>query len=188
MKVVETALPGVLVIEPEVHGDDRGHFLETFHAERYRRAGVAGPFVQDNQSLSRRGTLRGLHAQLEHPQGKLMRAVTGRIFDVAADPRPGSPTFGRWVGAELSGDDCRQLWVPPGYLHGFCVLSDEAIVAYKCTERYHPGDEIGVVWNDPELAIEWPVGEPLLSAKDAALPRLGHVAGRWAGEGGGSGS
>jgi len=173
MRALPTTLPGVLVIEPVVHRDARGLFLETYHADKYRAAGIALPFVQDNHSRSHARTLRGLHAQLgSHPQGKLVRALQGTIFDVAVDIRRGSPTFRRWVGVELSGDDFRQLYVPPGFLHGFCVLSESADVTYKCTEPWNPAEEISVRWDDPDLGIEWPIAAPVLSDKDAAAPRL----------------
>jgi len=173
MRVVPTALPGVLLIEPVVHRDARGFFLETYHADKYREAGIALPFVQDNHSRSGAATLRGLHAQLgRHPQGKLVRTLSGTIFDVAVDIRRGSPTFRRWVGVELSADDFRQLYVPPGFLHGFCVLSESADVTYKCTGPWNPAEEISVRWDDPDLAIVWPIAAPVLSDKDAAAPRL----------------
>ena len=174
MNVIATALPGVLIIEPRVFRDERGFFLETFHAERYRDAGIALEFVQDNHSRSRRDTLRGLHFQRRRPQGKLVRAVEGTIFDVAADVTPGSPTFGRWVSVELSAENFRQMYVPPGYAHGFCVLTEEAQVEYKCTDFYDPADETGVMWNDPVLGIAWPTVTPVLSARDTRhepLPR-----------------
>lgn len=167
MRFLATELPGVLLIEPDVHKDARGFFLETFHARRYAEGGVLGPFVQDNHSHSTRGTLRGLHAQLARPQGKLVRAVSGEMFDVAVDIRRGSPSFGRWVGTTLSGANFRQLYVPPGFAHGFCVLSDEVDVEYKCTAFYDAADEISLLWNDPELAIRWPSDAPILSEKDA---------------------
>jgi dTDP-4-dehydrorhamnose 3,5-epimerase len=170
MKFVETALPGVLVVEPDVHRDPRGFFLETFHAAKYRAGGIAFDFVQDNHSRSARGTLRGLHAQRQRPQGKLVRAVRGEIFDVAVDIRKGSPAFGKWVGVALSEENFRQLWVPPGFAHGFCVVSEIAEVEYKCTALYDAADEIGARWDS--AGIEWPVREPLLSKKDAALPAL----------------
>lgn len=177
MTVRETTLPGVLVVEPRVFGDARGFFLERYHAERYAEAGISAAFVQDNHSRSSRGTLRGLHFQRRHPQGKLVEAVRGRIWDVAVDLRPGSPTFGQWEGVTLTEDSHRQLWVPPGFAHGFCVLSDEADVLYKCTDVYRPDDESGVRWDDPDLGIEWPLDEtPLLSAKDHALPLLADLA------------
>jgi dTDP-4-dehydrorhamnose 3,5-epimerase len=175
MRVVPTDLPGVLLVEPDVFRDSRGYFLETFHERKYREAGIAHPFVQDNQSRSSRGTLRGMHAQLRKPQGKLIRAVQGEIFDVAVDIRPDSPTFGEWTGATLSGDNFRQMFIPPGFAHGFCVLSDFAEIAYKCTDFYDRADEIGFRWNDPGVAIRWPVRDPLLSERDAALPTLAEL-------------
>src|SRR5262245_57691190 len=176
MRAQPTAIPDVLLLEPVVHRDARGFLLESYHVEKYRQAGIAAAFVQDNQSRSAARTLRGLHAQLgPHPQGKLVRALRGEVFDVAVDVRRGSPTFRRWVGARLSDENFHQLWVPPGFLHGFCVLSDSAEVAYKCTELWNPAEEISVRWNDPDLAIEWPISEPLLSVKDAAAPRLAEL-------------
>jgi len=175
LKFHPTELSGVLLIEPDVFRDGRGFFLETFHARKYREGGIAFDFVQDNHSRSERGTLRGLHAQLRKPQGKLVRAVRGEIFDVAVDLRPGSKTFGRWTGATLSAENFRQIWVPPLFAHGFCVLSEAAEVEYKCTDFYDKADEIGIAWNDLEIGIAWPLREPLLSAKDAALPRLSEV-------------
>ena len=175
MRVLPTDLPGVLLVEPDLFRDPRGWFLETFHERKYRDAGIAYSFVQDNQSRSVRGTLRGLHAQLRRPQGKLVRAVSGEIFDVAVDIRPGSPTFGKWTAATLSADSFRQMFIPPGFAHGFCVLSDIAEMAYKCTDFYDRSDEIGIRWNDPAIAIAWPVRDPLLSEKDAALPTLAEL-------------
>lgn len=172
MQVLPTRLPGVVLIEPRVFRDDRGFFLETFHAARYAEHGLTLPFVQDNHSLSRYGTLRGLHFQRTRQQGKLVRVVEGTIFDVAADIDPGSPTYGHWVGAELSADNFRQIYVPPGYAHGFCVVSDVAQVEYKCTDVYDPADEGGVMWNDPVLGIAWPVVAPILSARDQQHPPL----------------
>ena len=173
MKVVETRLPGVLVIEPAVHIDHRGFFLETFHAKRYREdAGIDVAFVQDNQSRSARGVLRGLHAQRNHPQGKLVRVSRGKVFDVAVDIDPDSTRFGQWAGVTLSCKDHRQMWIPPGFAHGFLVLSEVADVEYKCTDYYRPEDEFGVIWSDPEIAIDWPSHAPIVSDKDAALPRL----------------
>ena len=176
MKIIETELPGVLIIEPQVFGDERGFFLESFHAERYREAGIDMAFVQDNHSRSRKGVLRGLHFQRRHPQGKLVRASRGSIFDVAADIDPASPTFGQYVGVTLSDENHRQMWIPPGYAHGFCVLSDEADFEYKCTDLYYANDEGGVLWSDPDLNIQWPLSNPLLSAKDLALPSLADLA------------
>lgn len=177
MKVVETELPGVLVIEPRVFRDPRGFFLETYHAARYHEAGIQATFVQDNHSRSERGTLRGLHAQERFPQSKLVRVIEGEIWDVAVDIRVGSPTFGRHVGVTLGALDQRQIFVPAGFAHGFCVLSESAQVEYKCTDYYHPEDELRILWNDPELAIRWPVEKPLLSEKDAAaVPLRSHHA------------
>jgi dTDP-4-dehydrorhamnose 3,5-epimerase len=172
MRFLPTALPEVVLIEPDVFKDDRGFFLETWHQEKYREGGLPETFVQDNHSFSVRNVLRGLHAQIRHPQGKLVRAVLGDVFDVAVDIRPGSPTFGQWVGEILSGDNFRQLWIPPGFAHGFCVLSETAHVLYKCTEIYHREDEVSILWNDPEIGIEWPVREPVLSDKDRQARRL----------------
>jgi dTDP-4-dehydrorhamnose 3,5-epimerase len=165
-------LPGVIVVEPDVYRDARGFFLETYHEAKYREGGITGPFVQDNHSRSVRGSLRGLHAQLRRPQGKLMRVVEGEVFDVAVDIRRGSPTFGRWTGITISGENFRQVYVPPGFAHGFCVLSDWAHLEYKCTAPYDPADEIAIAWNDPDLAIAWPLSQPTVSAKDGAAPPL----------------
>lgn len=175
MRFLPTELPGVIIIEPDVYRDRRGFFLETYHADKYREGGIGVLFVQDNHSCSRRGTVRGLHAQRRRPQGKLMRVSRGAILDVAADIRRGSPTFGRWVAVTLSADNFRQLYVPPGFAHGFCVTSEIAELQYKCTEVYDPSDEITIRWNDPDLAIEWPVHEPLLSDRDRAAPRLAEM-------------
>lgn len=172
MKLIPLALPEVLLIEPDVHRDARGFFLESYHAARYREAGIPGDFVQDNHSRSARGVLRGLHYQFAHPQGKLIRVVNGAVYDVAVDIRRGSPRFGRWAGIELSGEDQRQLYIPPGFAHGFCVLSEQADFLYKCTDYYVPGDEYGIAWNDPAMAIAWPALDYTLSDKDAALPPL----------------
>jgi dTDP-4-dehydrorhamnose 3,5-epimerase len=172
VKFTPLALPEVILVEPDVHRDARGFFLETYHLERYRAGGIPGPFVQDNHSRSVKRTLRGLHAQRRRPQGKLVRAVEGEMFDVAVDIRPGSATFGRWVGVRLSGDNFHQLYVPPGFAHGFCVLSDVVHVEYKCTELYDSADEIGLVWDDADVGIEWPIADPIISDKDRRLPRL----------------
>lgn len=173
MKVIETELPGVVIIEPKVFGDHRGFFLETFSAERYREeAGISLPFVQDNLSRSQRGVLRGLHFQKTKPQGKLVSVTRGAVYDVAVDINPSSATFGQYVGVELSEDNHRQLYVPPGYAHGFCVLSDVADFSYKCTDYYHPEDEGGIAWDCPKVAIDWPIAEPQLSDKDKAYPGL----------------
>jgi dTDP-4-dehydrorhamnose 3,5-epimerase len=177
VRVVPSGLPGVVVIEPDVHRDGRGFFLETYHADRYREHGIPGPFVQDNHSRSTAGTLRGLHLQLKRPQGKLIRVIEGEIFDVAVDVRRGSPAFGRWVGVTLTADGFQQVYVPPGFAHGFCVVSEVAQVEYKCTDLYDPASEIGVAWNDPAIGIVWPVREPLLSARDSHHPVLSELAG-----------
>lgn len=172
MEVTPTDLPGVVVITPRVFADDRGFFEETWHQERYAEAGLPRNFVQVNHSHSKKGVLRGLHSQINHPQGKLVGALTGTIWDVAVNVDPASPHFKAWVGVELSADNHRQLYVPPGFLHGFVVLSNTADVLYKCTDLYAPGDELGVMWNDAELAIDWPVTQPLLSPADEANPSL----------------
>ncbi|WJW76723.1 dTDP-4-dehydrorhamnose 3,5-epimerase [Thiohalobacter sp. IOR34] len=175
MKITPTAIPEVLVIEPDVHGDARGFFLETWHARKYAAQGLDAAFVQDNHSRSRRGVLRGLHYQLNQPQGKLVRVVSGSVFDVAVDIRKGSPTFGQWVGIELSGDNHRQFYVPPGFAHGFCVLSESADFLYKCTDYYAPEDEHGILWNDPAIGIDWPARDFLISEKDAKNGLLGEM-------------
>ncbi len=175
MQVQRTELPGVVVIEPTVHRDERGFFVEVYHADRYREAGVTLPFVQDNHSASGPRVLRGMHVQLGPPLGKLVRCVRGAVWDVAVDVRRGSPSFGRWVGVTLSSDTLRQLWVPPGFLHGFCVTDGPAEIEYKCSALWNPQLEVAVRWNDPELAITWPEAEPLLSPKDAIAPTLREV-------------
>jgi dTDP-4-dehydrorhamnose 3,5-epimerase len=175
MRFTPQQIPDVVLIEPDVHRDARGFFLETWHQRKYTEGGVPGPFVQDNHSRSRRGTLRGLHAQLRRPQGKLVRIVEGEVFDVAVDIRRGSPTFGRWVGDRLSGENLRQLWIPPGFAHGFCVLSETVHLEYKCTDFYDPADEIAIAWDDPDIGVAWPLDDPTLSARDAAAPRLAEV-------------
>lgn len=172
MKVERTPLPGVLVIEPEVFRDARGLFFETYNQPRYDAAGVPTTFVQDNHSRSVEGTLRGLHYQLRRPQAKLVRVLRGEIWDVVVDIRAGSPTFGRWTAVELSADNFRQLFVPPGFAHGFCIPTGEAEVEYKCSDVYVPDDQHGVAWNDASLALPWPVRHPLLSRQDAAFPPL----------------
>ena len=175
MKFLPTELPGVIVVEPDVHRDTRGFFLETFHQRKYHEGGIEGPFVQDNHSHSVRGTLRGLHAQVARPQGKLVRAVAGEMFDVAVDIRPDSPTFGRWVGVSLSGENFRQLYIPAGFAHGFCVLSPTVDVEYKCTDFYDPVDEVTIAWDDPAIGIRWPVTDPTVSPKDSRAPRLAAI-------------
>jgi len=173
MNVIQTNLAGVVVIEPKVFGDDRGFFLETFQKERYQQlAGIDLEFVQDNHSRSARGVLRGLHFQKTKPQGKLVRVVSGEVFDVAVDINPGSPTYGQYEGVILSAQNKRQFWVPPGFAHGFAVLSETADFEYKCTDYYDPSDEGSLLWNDPDVNIDWPLEEPTLSEKDAAAPTL----------------
>jgi dTDP-4-dehydrorhamnose 3,5-epimerase len=170
MKVIATPIPEVIVFEPQVFSDQRGHFLETYHAEKYRGAGVPKPFVQDNQSVSVARVLRGLHFQRHHPQGKLVRVTQGEVFDVAVDLRRSSPTFGQWHGEILSAANQRQMYIPENFAHGFCVLGDRAEFLYKCTDFYYPGDEIGLLWNDPYINVAWPIADPLLSDKDRLLP------------------
>ena len=166
MKITPSAIPEVLVIEPQVFGDKRGFFMETWNKLNYLKYNLNLDFVQDNFSRSSRGVLRGLHYQLENPQGKLIWVVRGRVFDVAVDIRKGSPTFGDWVGFKLSGEEHKQIYIPPGFAHGFCVLSDSADFQYKCTHFYHPKDEHGVLWNDPDIGIEWSGSDFLISEKD----------------------
>jgi dTDP-4-dehydrorhamnose 3,5-epimerase len=176
MNVFATEIPGVLIIEPQVFGDDRGYFLETWQRDRYASYGVSDNLVQDNQAYSRRGVLRGLHIQHPHSQGKLVQVMRGEVFDVAVDLRRGSPWFGKWVGVVLSGENRRQLWVPEGFAHGYCVTGEEALFTYKCSEYYHPETELTVAWNDPTIDVAWPLsGEPALSKKDAAAPPLESV-------------
>ena len=173
MKISHSKLKGCVIIEPRVFGDDRGFFLETFQAARYKQeAGIDLPFVQDNHSRSARGVLRGLHFQKTKPQGKLVRVVRGEVYDVAVDIRKGSATFGEWEGVILSEDNKKQFWVPPGFAHGFVVLSDTADFEYKCTDYYDPSDEGSVLWSDPDLNIPWPIANPVLSAKDESAKRL----------------
>ena len=167
MKISSMKIPEVLLIEPDVFGDNRGFFMESWHRKKYADAGLDVDFVQDNHSRSSRGVLRGLHYQLEQPQGKLVRAVTGAVFDVAVDIRRGSPTFGQWVGVELSEENQHQLYVPPGFAHGFCVLSATADFLYKCTDFYAPEYEHGILWNDPVIGIDWPGRDFMISTKDA---------------------
>lgn len=165
-------LPGVLLIEPRIFNDHRGHFFESYHGERYHAHGLPQRFVQDNISHSKRRVLRGLHYQLGSPQGKLVMAIVGEIFDVAVDIRRGSATFGQWVGAMLSSEDHRQIYIPEGFAHGFCVLSETATVLYKCTTYYAPAEERTIRWNDPALGIAWPLTDPILSGKDGGAPIL----------------
>ena len=173
MNVIKTKLDDCVIIEPKVFGDERGFFLETFQAERYiSEAGITLPFVQDNHSRSSKSVLRGLHFQKTKPQGKLVRVVRGQVYDVAVDIRKGSPTYGQWEGLVLSEENKTQLWVPPGFAHGFVVLSDTADFEYKCTDYYDPSDEASILWNDSDLDIPWPIDNPILSNKDARADSL----------------
>ncbi|MEO8196286.1 MAG: dTDP-4-dehydrorhamnose 3,5-epimerase [Thermoanaerobaculia bacterium] len=178
MRLVETPLPGVLIVEPKVWQDERGFFLEVWSAETFAAQGLDLSFVQDNHSLSQKGTLRGLHAQVPNAQGKLVRCTEGAIFDVAVDIRRGSPTFAHWFGLELSAGNFRQLWVPPDFAHGFCVLTERAQVQYKCTRLYDPARELAIAWNDPAIGVDWPVAAPLLSSRDQTARPLDEVADR----------
>ncbi len=175
MNVITTDIEGVLIIEPQVFQDRRGCFLETYHDNRFKAAGLNFAFVQDNLSFSVKGTLRGLHFQVNHPQAKLVQAITGEIFDVAVDIRPESSTFGRWVGVHLSEQNKRQVLLRPGLAHGFCVLSETAYIAYKCSEYYMPDDENGILWSDPSMGIDWPVKDPIISDKDSQLSRFAEL-------------
>ncbi|HWR09224.1 dTDP-4-dehydrorhamnose 3,5-epimerase [Sporomusa sp.] len=176
MKIIETKLPGVVIVEPRVFGDTRGFFQETWQKSRYEAIGINEQFVQDNISFSTRGVLRGLHYQNPHAQGKLVSVVQGEVFDVAVDIRVGSPTFGQWAGTILSSDNHWQLWIPPGFAHGFCVVSDTAYFTYKCSDVYAPEAEGGISWNDPDIGIEWPLSAVELSGKDKEYPRLRDIA------------
>lgn len=175
MRVCETDIDGLLLVEPTVHGDERGFFMETYSRDRYAAMGLPGEFVQDNLSRSAHGILRGLHLQHPHAQGKLCTVLDGEVFDVAVDLRVGSPSFGKWDGVLLSAENKRQLYLPPGFAHGFCVTSESALFAYKCTSFYNADTEFGVCWNDPDLAIEWPIDDPVLSEKDCRWPRLAEI-------------
>lgn len=175
MKFHSTDMPGVILVEPRVFRDERGFFLETYQQLKFAEGGIDVRFVQDNHSRSSRGTLRGLHLQRTRVQGKLIRAVQGEIYDVAVDVRRGSPTYKRWLGVTLSAENFHQLYIPPGFAHGFCVVSETAEIEYKCTDYYAPEDELTVLWNDPALGIEWPVADPLLSAKDRVGKRLDEI-------------
>jgi dTDP-4-dehydrorhamnose 3,5-epimerase (EC 5.1.3.13) len=176
MEVVKTSLDGVLLVKPRVFGDQRGFFLETFRASQYFEHGISVPFVQDNHSRSRRGILRGIHFQNPCPQGKLVSVIRGKVFDVAVDIRPDSPNFGKWFGTILDDENHNQLWIPPGFGHGFCVLSSEADFVYKCTEYYRPEYDAAIRWDDPAICIEWPIEEaPSLSEKDENAARLSDI-------------
>jgi dTDP-4-dehydrorhamnose 3,5-epimerase len=172
VKIVETSLPGVLVFEPKIYSDPRGFFLETYHEESLAKAGIQERFVQDNHSRSAKGVLRGLHYQLVQPQGKLVRVTRGEVFDVAVDIRQGSPSFGQWYGTTLDEESMRMMYVPPGFAHGFVVLSDIADFLYKCTDYYHPQSGHGIAWNDPEIGIKWPINDVTLSEADGNNPTL----------------
>lgn len=175
LAVRTTKIPGIRIVDPQVYADPRGFFFEAWHRERYAQAGIPGTFVQDNVSRSTRDTLRGLHLQEPNGQGKLVQVLDGEVYDVAVDVRLGSPTFGLWEGFTLSAANRRQLYLPPGLAHGFCVLSDSALFAYKCTDFYRRDVEFSVRWNDPDIGIEWPVASPILSSKDAEAPRLSAI-------------
>ena len=175
MNVTKTRLPGVLLFEPAVYRDDRGFFTEIWHQKKYDNAGLPVGFVQDNMSSSRKGVLRGLHYQWPAAQGKLISALEGEIYDVAVDIRAGSPTFGQWFGTILSSENRHQLYIPEGFAHGFAVLSETALVLYKCTALYTPSDEASLIWNDPAIGIEWPINDPILAPKDATAPRLADI-------------
>ena len=166
MKFVPTSFTNVIIVEPDLFPDGRGFFLETFRRDKYARGGIDCEFCQDNQSRSTRNTIRGLHAQRQHPQGKLVRAVTGSIVDVVVDIRRGSPSYLKWIAVELSADNFRQIYVPPGFAHGICITSEVADIEYKCTDYYDPSDELRIAWNDPSIGIRWPVQNPILSEKD----------------------
>jgi dTDP-4-dehydrorhamnose 3,5-epimerase len=172
VRVIKTTIPEVIVLEPAVSHDSRGYFLETYQQQKYAEIGIPQLFVQDNQSYSTKNVLRGLHFQLRHPQGKLVRVSQGSVFDVAVDIRRNSPTFGKWHGEILSAENKKQMYIPENFAHGFCVLSGDAEFLYKCTDFYVPGDEAGLIWNDPHIGIQWPIEAPILSVKDADLPNL----------------
>lgn len=172
MKIIETKLPGVFVLEPKVFTDDRGYFLETWNSKRYEQAGIPGPFVQDNISFSKKGILRGLHFQYPQSQGKLIQVLSGEVLDVVVDISVDSPTYGEWFDEVLSESNHRQMYVPPGFAHGYCVMSEMALFSYKCTDFYNPETEHGIIWNDPDIGIKWPIDQPSLSPKDEAYPRL----------------
>ncbi len=175
MRRIDTDLPGVCVIEPKVFGDERGFFYESYNAARFAELGIDATFVQANVSRSVKGVLRGLHYQWPHPQGKLVSVLEGEVYDVAVDIRRGSPTFGRWAAAVLTADNKRHFWIPEGFAHGFCVLSDSAVFTYQCTALYDPAADAGIRWNDGDIAVDWPVSDPQLSAKDARAPFLADI-------------
>jgi dTDP-4-dehydrorhamnose 3,5-epimerase len=172
MNIKEVKIQGILIIEPDVFKDERGFFLETWNKERYEKIGIQYSFVQDNISFSKKGILRGLHFQYPQPQGKLIQVLSGQVIDIAVDIRIGSPTYGQWHSEILSNVNLRQMYAPPGFAHGYCVMSESAIFSYKCTDFYNPNTERGIIWNDPDLNINWPIEEPVLSPKDAKYPML----------------
>lgn len=176
-KLIESKLPGIVIIEPKVYEDTRGFFMELWNRNRYTELSIPSDFVQDNISLSARGVLRGLHFQHPNAQGKLVFVLSGEVFDVAVDLRFGSPNFGKWIGVTLSGENKRQLYIPEGFAHGFCVVSETALFGYKCTNYYNPTDEGGILWNDPDIGIEWPIKNPVMSAKDKNWPTLREIPG-----------
>jgi dTDP-4-dehydrorhamnose 3,5-epimerase len=175
MQVIKTKLPGVLIIEPRIFNDTRGYFFETYEMQRYQQHGIPAVFLQDNLSCSVKNVIRGLHYQLEHPQGKLVSVALGTVLDVIVDIRTGSPTFGESVSIELSDMNHKQVYVPPGYAHGYCAMTENVVFLYKCTDYYYPKSEYGIAWNDPDLAIQWPVSQPILSGKDTVFPNLKDV-------------
>jgi len=172
MKIITTSIEGILIIEPKTFKDNRGFFMETYNQKRYTASGINSAFVQDNLSYSLKNTLRGLHFQIKHPQAKLIQVISGEIFDVAVDLRSGSATFGKWTGIHLSGENKRQMYIPEGFAHGFCVLSEFALFHYKCSDFYAPEDEGGIIWFDPDIGIEWPVENPIISEKDNQFQKL----------------
>ena len=175
LKFSETSLPGVKLIKPDIYKDPRGFFMEVYHKQRYSEVGIEKSFVQDNYSHSKQDTLRGLHYQLNHPQGKIIYVIRGEIIDVAVDIRRGSPDFGKWTSVNLSSENGYQVYIPEGFAHGFCVLSETADVIYKCTDFYTPGDDFGLLWSDPDMNIDWPVSAPSLSEKDLKNPKLSEI-------------
>ena len=172
MKIITTSIKGILIVEPKTFKDKRGFFMETYNQNRYNESGISATFVQDNLSYSLKNTLRGLHFQIKHPQAKLIQVISGEIFDVAVDLRPGSATFGKWTGVHLSDENRRQVFIPKGFAHGFCVLSEFALFYYKCSDFYAPDDEGGIIWSDPDIGIEWPVENPIISEKDKQYYKL----------------
>jgi len=175
MNIITTSLEGILIVEPKAFSDRRGFFMETYNQNRYFKAGIDSIFVQDNLSYSVKGTVRGLHFQVRHPQAKLVQVLTGEIFDVVVDIRPGSVTFGKWIGIHLSDKNRHQLFIPEGFAHGICILSESAHLLYKCSDFYVPDDEGGIIWSDPDIGIKWPVDNPIISEKDSLYPKLSEL-------------